>query len=129
MNQISLCEVEDCEDGVRARGFCPKHYQAAKREGLLVRKGCLVPECEGDHYGRGVCKPHYKAKARQDVIDANLICESDGCDQFGFYKGLCWSHHQSMKANAPVGRTNLDEWDWIVGKLGLVGASDRRVKF
>lgn len=55
----------DCADGVFARGYCRKHYQARRRDGSLqvvnVQKigSCQAEGCSALIFARGYCTRHY----------------------------------------------------------------------
>src|SRR5690606_35880342 len=67
------CRWPECERPATTKGFCPRDYQRAKREGTYdtpwvtwarVRATfikCRWPECERtDNEGRGLCQPHWR---------------------------------------------------------------------
>lgn len=60
------CLSSGCSSPVFARGFCNKHYQGKRRDGLLEIRprrspetSCLVHNCQRAMSSAGLCKLHY----------------------------------------------------------------------
>lgn len=61
------CDVLECDNPSRARGFCNAHYARFRRYGSPTAGGpsrtggtCAVEDCATDHYCRGYCIKHYE---------------------------------------------------------------------
>lgn len=65
MQATRICAVEDCEQPVRARGWCGTHYMRNHRHGdphtdnTRARSRCLIYGCGRLHEARGLCNLHY----------------------------------------------------------------------
>jgi len=67
-NKEKICAVEGCENKVRARGYCNKHYYQLIRSGKLEKIRpqhnvpiiCTVEGCKNNAVSIGLCKKHYK---------------------------------------------------------------------
>lgn len=63
------CYADGCDQEVRARGLCGKHYYRLQTYGdpnfkvvernYSRREGCSVEDCPKSHYARGWCRKHY----------------------------------------------------------------------
>lgn len=70
----TICAIAGCNNRYGARGLCPKHYERAKRQGVLpplkertyIKKGqtCKVTDCVNPVDGRGICRTHADRLAR-----------------------------------------------------------------
>ncbi len=89
-----ICSVEGCEAGVKARGWCTKHYARWAKHGDPLwqperqTRVCVVEGCDNPHYARGWCKPHYDRFWEPDAR-----CAVDGCDGPARSRGWCPKHH------------------------------------
>lgn len=54
------CKFEGCDRDVHGSGWCAKHYQWARRQGLLGTGTCEEPECADPVYSRKRCSLHYQ---------------------------------------------------------------------
>ena len=92
------CSIQDCEDLVRARGMCNKHYLRWKNNGdpLVVKKRprkttlCTESECGQPTYMRDLCLRHYREWQRSQRDP----CSVEGCDEPWEGRGLCVVHYQ-----------------------------------
>lgn len=56
------CKETDCDEPVQARKLCSKHYQRARKAGLLIprlKADCSVEGCSKVSHGLGFCTSHY----------------------------------------------------------------------
>jgi hypothetical protein len=72
------CKIDGCDDPVRARGWCNKHWTRWWKYGdpLVIFKrhisgrACKEIGCDEPHYARGWCSPHYSRwKKTGSVLD------------------------------------------------------------
>lgn len=76
-----ICNVEGCVHPVRAKGYCQKHYQNARRNG-----------------GKPVStRPNVKSREPK-------VCSDKGCGNFVYAKGYCRMHYTRLLRN---GTTDL----------------------
>lgn len=99
-----VCEVEDCEREVYARGLCGRHYKQLRRHGEGQSeqgpRPCSVEGCERQAVTRGMCHGHYLRWSRQGDVRADVPlrgpvsadCRVDGCDRGVHSAGMCRSH-------------------------------------
>lgn len=72
-----ICQVDECELAVLARGWCNKHYDWHRNRGLLDRgelmyhperpKICSLDGCERKHVAKGYCSTHYEQQRRGEI--------------------------------------------------------------
>ena len=72
------CKSSDCTQGVRAKGYCDRHYRQW-RKGKLAKPrytSCNAENCHKPRLRRGLCSEHYakeypgKAKAQAAAAEA-----------------------------------------------------------
>lgn len=73
------CSVEGCLFPARAKGFCLKHYQNARRNN-----------------GKPVSTSP-NAKSREPKM-----CSAQGCDNFVYAKGYCRKHYNRQWRNGDI---------------------------
>lgn len=86
-NTRKTCKVDGCDNNVRARGMCHKHYEnwrcyGRRKEGeqpLVTDKPCIIPGCENRIGGgkRGMCKKHYTRWLRHGDPEATFHQKND----------------------------------------------------
>lgn len=58
------CSIKGCEENVKARGWCTKHWKRWYTHGdpqfTASPRQCVVNDCERPHYGRGLCSLHHQ---------------------------------------------------------------------
>lgn len=74
-----ICSVEGCLFPARAKGFCLKHYQNARRNNGKPVSG----------------RPN--SKSRQPKM-----CSAQGCDNFVYAKGYCRKHYNRQWRNGDI---------------------------
>lgn len=101
-----ICDVLECENPVRARGWCNAHYHRWKKYGdplkLWENPGCGVDRCDRPHSCRGYCAPHYARWRRTGSTGPATIaepslggpCSVQGCERQHKARGFCQQHHQ-----------------------------------
>lgn len=65
---LKKCNIENCGNQHKARGYCSKHYKKWKKYGdaekivkprkQATKKFCSVEDCTSDHYAGGFCRLH-----------------------------------------------------------------------
>src|ERR1017187_818012 len=53
------CKQEGCEVPGYARGFCQKHYDIARKEGLFGAVKCRIVGCNNIAHSKGLCGMHH----------------------------------------------------------------------
>lgn len=108
---MNKCSFENCNNPVLARGLCRKHYQQAKKKGLIsnlpkVNGGkCKAEGCNNIARGSGYCGTHYdRYKKYGDplgldprVRNKDKVCIVQGCKNEVKAKGLCGKHRNKLK--------------------------------
>lgn len=108
MALITVCAVECCGNPSRAKGFCKKHYERARRLGS--------PTAGSD-------KPRQVGRFRL------YTCEVVGCDRQGLCRGMCNAHYHrwlrtgSAMPEMPIQANNTKKR--CVGRDGYVSFSDK----
>lgn len=59
-----ICIVENCNNKIKAKGYCDKHRKQLKRHKRLTperehRTTCSLEECNNKHFCKGYCRNHY----------------------------------------------------------------------
>lgn len=105
------CLIQDCENPVRARGWCNKHYIRWRTQGdpetvFQNNEGCAVEGCERRHQAKGYCQKHYarwrlhgdpKKGARKPA--SNAKCAVEDCTNKGnLTRGWCRKHYVRWQA-------------------------------
>lgn len=91
------CRVEGCGTPAKARGFCDRHYHAARREGAFSDlPRCSEEGCLGFAKARGLCDRHY-ALAKRTSGFGQPDCSEPGCDRGTYAKGLCEKHYKRTR--------------------------------
>lgn len=61
---MNVCNVENCDNKLYAKGYCTKHYQLFSDHGIPEKKNniqrlCILEYCDKPHLAKGFCKKHY----------------------------------------------------------------------
>lgn len=75
-----ICTVEGCTHPARAKGYCQKHYQNARRnDGKAIStrpnvkdrvpRTCQASDCDRFAYAKGYCRMHYERQRRNGDIE------------------------------------------------------------
>ncbi|WP_287868603.1 HNH endonuclease [Aeromonas sp.] len=80
----AICSIDGCENKIKCKGLCSKHYQRFIKHGdaeAFKSKrffGCLVPGCNGKHRSKGYCMKHYhRLRANGDAQRVSIIVGDD----------------------------------------------------
>ncbi len=99
-----VCEVDDCERVVYARGLCGRHHKQVQRHGAVRPdqgpRPCAVEGCGRQAVTRGWCHGHYLRWSRRGDVGADVpltrptvdSCGVEGCDRGVHSAGMCRSH-------------------------------------
>lgn len=106
---MKKCLIEGCEQKVRAKGMCSKHYYRLKNTGSLETKRdtttwksskgtCEFPGCKNKRKSSGLCNTHYKQKLKYGKPGSTLlsnkgVCSIEGCEKGAYAKGMCTTHY------------------------------------
>ena len=73
---VQVCEADDCERGVYARGLCGRHYKQMRRRGAAQAeqgpRPCAVEACGRRAVTRGWCHGHYLRWSRQGDVQVDV---------------------------------------------------------
>lgn len=110
-----ICEVDGCEEPIKSKKLCEKHYARIRRTGKyetsnrfydLDIETCLVIGCENKHLKNGYCSTHYSYSTRNKtpyIAKTIKLCGVKGCEKAHLAKGLCNTHYNQwvkvMKEN------------------------------
>lgn len=53
------CKNENCNEKSQSRGYCQKHYVAARAKGEFGFRECIVDTCSKNATSKGLCPSHY----------------------------------------------------------------------
>ena len=113
-----VCEVADCPNQVRARGYCVQHYAQMRRSGALrtlseLNSGpCTIAGCSKPAARKQLCNAHYTRILRHgdpEVLKISRrppdgMCTIPDCDRDWLSRGYCKSHYERfMKYGDPLG--------------------------
>jgi len=108
MSPFVICETDECDREVKARGLCHRHYEAARRTNQIEtrpwRRGtpqCSAPGCERPNEARGLCKNHYRQEVTRlhraanplPPTKAQLSCALADCDSPRWCREWCRLHY------------------------------------
>ena len=102
------CEWKGCFQPPKTRGYCGKHYHAARTAGYFGGKDCAVWPCARVGVSRGYCSAHYQEARREGTLPAaedneHKQCPGDGegdvCWGVVKARGLCNTHYVKWYRN------------------------------
>ena len=105
---IKLCVVEGCNNRIRVRGFCAKHYERWRRHGdpftvKLYESNCNVEGCKGKHKGKGYCNFHLDRlrhgtplTQEKRIVDPSRGCVILNCIRPHWGKSYCKFHYHKF---------------------------------
>ena len=107
-NIYKICKVEGCNDMVKSRDLCEKHYARLRRYGRLERAKsdkdeigeCIAFDCKNEILTSGLCEKHYKRLCKTGSVfrpKVIKLCEVEGCNKPHIAKGLCHRHYQQFQ--------------------------------
>jgi hypothetical protein len=113
------CKIENCENEVRTKGYCNKHYSYAKRsslidDGSLVK--CKIEGCENLEYAREMCHQHYRYHLRKGLIDFDEVklCKVVGCNEKVRAKHYCNRHYIQLRVYGKILERTLKDLNEII---------------
>ena len=127
---IKTCQVEECDEKHWGRGYCLKHYNYARRNGLLGYGICKIDGCENPVDSQGLCHKHYAQVRRVGYThrtrnDPNIFEEIDN----GYLIWLCDSQGH-LRAKTTI---DLEDYKktkglkWCLGSHGYVEHAARNL--
>ena len=138
-----MCEAEDCDRAVYARGLCGRHYKQVQRHGQVRpeqgARPCAVDGCGRQAVTRGWCHGHYLRWRRTGRLDAErplgrsrrTRCSVPGCSKPMHGRALCRTHLRRLDVlgdpapDLPVRTPGVEGWV-THGYRGIVVPEDLR---
>jgi hypothetical protein len=71
MGNKGSCKAESCDNDVRAKGYCDRHYRKW-RKGLLGkarRRSCTEKGCGRARSRQGLCAEHFAKKSKKAAVE------------------------------------------------------------
>lgn len=94
------CMVGYCDRASVVRGYCSKHYNAARARGEFGKK-CTELDCDKGAVGRGFCRTHYyehkKAGTLPPLAEKPTTCDVQGCWSDAKVRGWCPKHYAANR--------------------------------
>jgi hypothetical protein len=110
-----ICLVDHCDNFVKAKGYCSRHYSQIRRTGQLIplekerdttnwgkKTLCKAEECKREtNLSCGYCKKHYQQVRRHGRITEDRIthegCRVDNCQNKHYSQEYCEKHFKRIK--------------------------------
>lgn len=122
---MNICKVEGCNNPIRAKGLCNKHWQRQRKYGdssvVILKplpKKCEVPGCDNKPKarwsGKALCNKHYlriwsygSVEEREHAFSQWSLCSVEGCDKPARSPGgkMCEMHYYRVRR---TGSTEID---------------------
>lgn len=105
---MKICNSQDCDRYVQAKGYCDKHYRRLKKTGTtekpkFVQKICYSPECKRDAKSKGLCDMHYRRLKTTGKIELAIKikprCKIQDCERPYLAKEFCQIHYEMSRQN------------------------------
>lgn len=86
MKKNETCKIENCNQPVKAKGYCRKHYRKWRRGGYgkARYKICGAEGCKKPRFSKGYCEDHYNSlflsKAVKKAEEAPAPAESPAAE-------------------------------------------------
>lgn len=110
---MKVCKEVGCRRPVKARGWCPGHYERW-RTGMPIHvqlrapnvtpgETCLVEDCEMAPDTRGWCNPHYQRwwkygdPGHIPTGRVRGVCEIEDCERAHAARGWCRKHYEQWR--------------------------------
>jgi hypothetical protein len=63
MKRNETCKIENCNQPVKAKGYCRKHYRKWRHGeyGNARYKTCVAEGCRKPRFAKGYCEDHYQS--------------------------------------------------------------------
>lgn len=96
------CSVPGCDDYMRCRGICNKHYQYMQYHGLPLPSkpvkpvDCAVDGCQDKRGSKGFCLKHYTRFKRYGTTDLAKVDRRSAKEQHGMYSSREYNSWTSM---------------------------------
>ena len=81
------CQVDNCDNTAKSRGYCKKHYERLRLKGTFSTRTCKLDGCNKFPYAYGLCSMHYQRKkdlgseyARSKFDPNEMIVVGDVCE-------------------------------------------------
>lgn len=115
-----VCSVDGCNEPIKSKRLCEKHYTRQRRNGTTESlfkiveidvENCLVIGCERKHFRGGYCSTHYgyNVKLRTPYIAKTIkLCGVEGCENKHLARGLCRKHYNEW--SSILKKNKLDWW-------------------
>lgn len=97
---MNICSKDNCENEVKARNLCNKHYQRwykGSSERPEWPDECSVEVCDRPSFSKGYCSAHYSRMRSGGDLTTKIKEMTDGCthgdcDRKHYAKGYCKMH-------------------------------------
>ena len=141
---MKKCSVDGCENELRAKGLCDKHYRRLKHTGKLETKRdvslyrgrttnelCDFPGCKNKIVTAGLCSNHYKQKLKYGKPGSTLgsnkkaVCSVDGCEVVVHARGMCRTHYRRFLNHGSPHTLLIHE---NVGKCSMCNEREAKIK-
>lgn len=121
----SVCTVSKCTRGEYGkRGWCKKHYNSARKQGLTGRG----LECSGQGCGliatsKGLCDTHRRIQRRETP---DTVCTFEECNKLAEVAGLCNGHVKQRNRGETLTKLKRSQnlrgvWgDWYLSGGGYI---------
>jgi len=98
------CKIRGCVEVHYGHGYCARHYQEAKRRGLLDAPLCAVDECSKAAVCKGYCPKHYQRFKKHGSVRVVLksgvkpgkpkkSCKDSSCERPAVARQMCRRHY------------------------------------
>lgn len=79
MKKNETCKVENCNQPVKARGYCRKHYRKWRHGefGGTRYKTCTAEGCLKPRFAKGYCEDHYKSLFLRKAVEKEAPAEGE----------------------------------------------------
>lgn len=146
--QLPRCSVEGCDELVRRKFLCRRHYLEERHRRDIYGPICMVDECNDPIHARGLCNVHYRHMLKHgdplkvlkpwDKTDTQSkhICTIEECDlPARASNGLCGLHAERLKQTgdplglkrSPNGQRSALRAGGYVALPGATGFAEHRV--
>lgn len=108
LSREGTCSVEGCNEAIKSKRLCEKHYARQLRNGTLEVKNippfsiptCLAVGCDRPYKTSGYCDTHYTNFRRTGSPHLPKVikyCGVKGCMNIHQAKGLCMHHYHEWE--------------------------------
>lgn len=125
MRERQACIEEGCQNAGVLRGYCNRHYQAAKRNGTFGAVQCAELGCDRNATTRKLCAYHYDAHRKAGEY-GTATCLGPGCDRPGIARGMCASHYDQWSRGEELSFIYKNRGEWGPWSIDANGRAIRR---